>query len=393
MNQSSLLQKTWFLIVLFTVITVLVTVPGYFQTIKTFHEGGIQYTSYNNYIIFKQSFYHLINQKDLYQLYPQEHWDLYKYSPAFALLMAPLAVLPDFAGLLIWNLLNVLILTWAFRQLPLLTMRQKWMMLGFVLLELITSLQNEQSNALIAGLLMLAFVQLENKKPFWAALFIVLTVAIKLFGLVGFALFLFYPQKLKAAFYTIFWIVFFALIPLLVVDAEQLIYLYKSWWQLLKYDHSASYGLSVAGWLYAWFGVDFKNLTVIAGVLLFCIPLLRLNLYNNLRFRALMLASVLLWVVIFNHKAESPTFIIAVSGAAIWYFYQKQNKLNLLLLLLAFIFTILSPTDLFPKSIRESFVIPYVLKAVACIFIWIKLIADLLTMKTGLQTEQSITES
>jgi len=45
--------------------------------------------------------------KDLYAPYPNEYWDLYKYSPTFALLMAPLALLPTLAGLAGWNLLNV----------------------------------------------------------------------------------------------------------------------------------------------------------------------------------------------------------------------------------------------------------------------------------------------
>ena len=36
-----------------------------------FADGGY-YSHYNNYIIFKQSFYHLIAQKDLYVHYPQE---------------------------------------------------------------------------------------------------------------------------------------------------------------------------------------------------------------------------------------------------------------------------------------------------------------------------------
>jgi len=50
-----------------------------------FADGGF-YSHYNNYIIFKQSFYHLIAQKDLYIHYPQEQYDLFKYPPTFALL-------------------------------------------------------------------------------------------------------------------------------------------------------------------------------------------------------------------------------------------------------------------------------------------------------------------
>lgn len=45
------------------------------------------YTHYNNYIIFKNSFEHLSSNKDIYKSYPEEHWDLYKYSPTFSFAM------------------------------------------------------------------------------------------------------------------------------------------------------------------------------------------------------------------------------------------------------------------------------------------------------------------
>jgi hypothetical protein len=51
--------------------------------------GGSGMVPYNNYIIFKQSFTHLYNHQDLYGAYSSEYWDLYKYTPTFAVLMAP----------------------------------------------------------------------------------------------------------------------------------------------------------------------------------------------------------------------------------------------------------------------------------------------------------------
>lgn len=381
MRKADWLYKPSFQFTIFTVIVLVISLQAVLQAPSPFNGSAIAYTAYNNYIIFKQSFYHLIHNKDLYILYPDEHWDLYKYSPAFALLMGPLAILPDFAGLFLWNMLNAIILLVAIQQLPLLDKQKKLLSLGFVLLELITSLQNEQSNALIAGLIILAFVQMEKKRVALASLFIVLTVAIKLFGIVAFALFLFYPQKIKSIAFTLLWLLVFTFIPLTVVSWDQLVFLYKSWGHLLQNDHDISYGLSVAGWLYTWFGWSLKSETVIAGVLLFCLPLLRIRQYKNFTYRLLYVASVLLWVVIFNHKAESPTFVIATAGVALWYYYQQPNKINTALLLLTFVFTVLSPTDLFPRIIRTNYVIPYVLKAVPCIWVWLKLTYDLLTIK------------
>jgi hypothetical protein len=62
--------------------------------------GG--YTHYNNYVIFRQAFAHLVEGRDLYLHFPAEHFDNFLYSPTFAVLMAPLAPLPVWLGLVLW---------------------------------------------------------------------------------------------------------------------------------------------------------------------------------------------------------------------------------------------------------------------------------------------------
>lgn len=357
-----------------------ISVQSVLGGVKQFDASGAAYTHYNNYIIFRQSYTHLVANQDLYRLYPVEYWDLFKYSPAFALLVAPLAWLPDLPGLFLWNACNALVLLAGFSALPGLTPRARMYAFAFVLIELVTSLQSAQSNALIAGLIMLALVQLESRRVALATLFITLTVVIKLFGVVAFALLLLYPERWKGAAWALAWIAIFTALPLLVVDVSQLTLLYHSWYELLQHDHSESVGLSVSGWLVTWFGVEQKLLTVAAGAALFCLPLLRRSLYRDLRFRALYLASCLLWIVIFNHKAESPTFVIAVTGVAIWFAFSEPSPLNVALLLLTFVFTNLSSTDVFPRSIKVQWVTPYVLKAVPCILVWMKIVIDQFTL-------------
>ncbi len=383
MKKNKIFNNTLFIVGILTFITIILTGQSLLQKPKTFEPGGIEYTRYNNYVIFKQSYFHLIENKDLYQLYPSEQWDYYKYSPTFSLLMAPMASLPDSLGLFIWNLLNVLILFFAIWKLPPRTNKTALFMIGFMLIELITSIQNSQSNGLIAGLLIFAFLFLEKKQIALASLFIVLAVFIKPFGLVAFTLFIFYPGKGKAIIYTIAWLLLFAMLPLMVVSASQLSFLYKSWLNLLQNDHSASAGLSVAGWLQSWFGLEWKNVVVITGAALFCLPFLNYKYFNELKFRLFYLSSILIWVVIFNHKAESPTFIIAICGVVIWFFSQPRKMENVILLITVFIFTVLSPTDMFPRSVREHYVVPYVLKAVPCILVWFKITLDLIFYRPG----------
>jgi len=369
------------------------TLQSYYGSPTIFND--LEYTAYNNYLIFKQSFFHLMEGKDLFILYPKEHWDLYKYSPTFSLMMAPLAILPDVVGLFIWNLLNALVLFFGIKKLQLPARfkgiefsKISMFIILFVGLELMTSLQNEQSNGLLAGLIILAFVFLEKEKIWLGTLCITLTFYIKIFGIVAFALFLVYPQKGKFILSSAVWMIVLALMPAVFVGFDQLIFLYESWGRMLGEDHAASYGYSVMGWLQIWFGLEVsKNVIVLLGVALFCLPLVKFKRNLNYEFRWRLLVSILIWVVIFNHKAESPTFVIAMSGVGIWYFFSKKTKVNLALVILAFVFTSLSPTDLFPRFLRESFVIPYVMKAMFCILIWGKVIWEMFLIQPQTNTD------
>lgn len=372
------------IILLYALFAVAASVQSVAAGKKTYLEGGREYNHYNNYTIFKESFFHLKNDQDLYILYPEEHWDLYKYTPTFSVFFGLFAVTPDWLGLSLWNLLNALVLLFAVYYLPRLGNREKGLILLIALIELMTSMQNAQSNALIAGLLILAFGLLEKRNYSLAALSIVGTAFIKLFGIVGFALFIFYPQKWKLTLYTVLWTAALFVVPLAVVDYEQYMALLDSYRRMLAEDHSLSYGYSVMGWLHSWFSVSIsKNMVVLAGVALFLLPLANLKAYKELGFRYLLLASVLIWVVIFNHKAESPTFVIAMAGVALWYVNSEKNVLNTVLFIGAFVLTSLSPTDIFPRPIREEWVKPYVLKAVPCILVWVKVLYDMATWRAG----------
>jgi hypothetical protein len=367
------------IIALFVVAAVAASVQSLLRKDKVYEEGGRKYTCYNNYVVFKQSHFHLTRGNDLYVLYPEEHWDLYKYSPAFALFFGAFAYLPDFLGLTLWNLLNALLLLVAVLFLPGITEKQKWWILLACLVELVTSMQNEQSNPMMAGLLILAYGLLERDRYAAAALCIVFTAYIKIFGVIGFALFLFYPNKWRLVLYSLAWGIFFFVVPVLVTGMEQFRMMYESWWNMLRTDHSISYGISVMGIIHSWTGIDFNKLYVVAaGAVVLCLPFLRTGHYRDERFRLLMLCSLLIWGVIFNHKAESPTFIIAMAGVAAWFFTGKKNWWTVSLFVMAFILTSLSPTDLFPASIRREYIVPYALKALPCVIIWIIIVFEML---------------
>ena len=367
------------ILIVYVLFAVIASVQSYFQTNHEYPE----YTCYNNYVIFKQSHFHLIENKDLYINYYQEQGDLFKYSPTFSLFFGAFAYFPNIIGLSIWNILNCLVFFAAIYLLPNIDNRKKIFILFFCLIELMTSMQNEQSNALTVGLIILAFAFLERRNYAIATLLIIASVYIKIFGLVAFALFLLYPKKGKLALYSIFWATILFALPLFVVDFSELKLQYLSWWNMLQNDHSNSLGLSVMGVLDSWFNISVNKInTVLIGAILFCIPLIQFRKYSNYFFRVLLLCSVLIWVIIFNHKAESSTFIIAIAGIAIWFFQSKQNILNSILVILAFILVSLSPTDLFPRTLRNTIIVPYALKAVPCILIWLKILYDMIMVKS-----------
>jgi len=368
------------LLTVYGLITLLASIQQYLLTPTSVAGSEQLYTHYNNYVIFKNSFFHLLANQNLYTYYLAEQWDLYKYSPTFALLMAPLAWLPNWLGLFLWNALNTLVLFFGIKHLPRLSRKTTVKLRWFVLIELLTSIQNSQSNGLMLGMLIWSFIFLERGQLIWATLLMLGSVFIKIFGVVAFMLFLLYPRKPVAVAYTLAWTLILLLLPLVVITGPQLLAQYQNWWVMLQADHSSSLGYSVMGWLSTWFSAEPPKLLVVGlGAMLLLAPLVRLSLYADYGYRLLLLASVLIWVVIFNHKAESPTFIIAMGGVAIWYFTKPATAMDRVLVLLAFVFTSLSPTDVFPAGLRQSLVEPYVFKGVFCIAIWARLTYELLT--------------
>ena len=135
------------------------------------------------------------------------------------------------------------------------------------------------------------------------------------------------------------------------------------------------------GFLNSWFGVsaEFKNYILLLGVFMFGIPLIKIKSYKVLRYKQLYTASVLLWVVLFNHMAESATFILAVTGVAVWYFTKNEvTLLDKFLMILTVLFTLLSPSDIYPEFIRKMYFIPYTVKVIPCILVWLKINFELL---------------
>jgi hypothetical protein len=312
------------------------------------------YTHYNNYVIFKYSYTHLVQCTNLYISYPEQYADLYKYSPSFAFFMGLFTRLPDAVGLSIWNLLNILVVFFAIIKLKLISHQSKLLLFIFVVFELILSTENSQSNALLVGLIIMSFNLFEKDKPIMATLCIALSTFIKVYSILGCLLLLLYPHKMKLAVSLFLWSLLLFALPLCAVDLPDLLLQYKNWYLLIRKDENASLGMSVYLYMNAVFsGSNIKLVTQCIGLILLLAPLLLRKLYSDFLFRTLYLSLILIWMVIFNHMAESPTYVICMCGVGIWYFYSEKKWPHTVLVLLTLLFTSLWFTDIVPGSYRD----------------------------------------
>jgi hypothetical protein len=244
---------------------------------------------------------------------------------------------------------------------------------------LMTSMQNAQSNGLVVGLVLLAVVALERDRPGWAGLCLAASFYLKIYGAAAGVLALMYPCRWRAAASTAGWLIVLGALPLAIVPADELLAQYRSWLVLLGNDHGGDYGLSVMGVADAWLGIrGIEGWLVPLGFIGLLAPLARVRQYADVDFRLGMLASLLVWLVIFNHKAESPTYIVAVTGLAIWYVTSQPTRADLAMVATAFLLTSGIWGDLVPRSIR-TLLVPYRIKAVGSIVLWPRIAYRLLT--------------
>jgi hypothetical protein len=366
-------NQQWFLPLLFLLVLIYATLRNYFLPTSTIDGVHCGVTQYNNYIVFKNSFFHLLGQLNLYASYPSEQYDLFKYTPSFALFFGLFAALPNALGLFIWNLINVGLPLLGFSQLLGLNKKIKPILLLFLIPEMLTSVLNSQSNGLILGLMLLALASIQRENTLKAVVFICITGFIKIFGIALFAVFLLYPNQLKKAVIQAFVItlVLFG-IPLIVTPFDTLLQQYVNYFDLLKNDGSIFVKYSVMAWLNTWFHFNLnKNIVLIIGLIIQMIPLFFPS--DFLKRNSIVYGlSWMIWVVIFNHMAESATFIIAVG--AIMAFLSMRDKISsyhLLAFLLLFFLTELGPSDIYPRYMRIWIVDTAQLKVFPCIVFWI----------------------
>lgn len=345
----------------------------------------------NNYLIFKNVFLNTLHQKNLFIHYPDLYFDLNHYGIFFSLLIAPFAVMPDWLGISLWNLANTFIFVYAIHRLPL-SDPKKALFALLCLQEYITAALSLQFNVALTGLLMLSAIFIYERKEVQSVTAILVGVFVKIYGIVGLSQFFFIKNKIRFILAGLVIAGLFFVLPMVYSSPQFVIQSYADWFQSIieKNNENQVLGnmqdISLMGFFRRILGdASISNLVFLAfGLPLFAAPYIRISQYKHYAFQLMVLASTLLFLVLFSSSSESPTYIIAVTGVMIWFFLQKERSPWIIaLLVFVIIFTCFSTSDLFPKNIRLNYIKKYSLKAVPCIIVWLRVIYELLTKDFG----------
>lgn len=165
----------------------------------------VQPDSHSVYMIFAAASRHWWADLPLYTFY--EGLDTYRYTPTFAVAMTPLAVLPDWAGAILWNLMSIALLLWALRRFVREILPGEWppareaLLVALVLVGSLRGIWSAQSNALVIALAMLAAVAIQRKRWWTASLLLAVPVFVKLWPVaLVLLLVVLWPRQLLARF-------------------------------------------------------------------------------------------------------------------------------------------------------------------------------------------------
>ena len=346
------------------------------MALVAFQFGGR--ASANNLKIFHWSFWHLVRRQDIYAPYPDLYYDIFKYSPSWALLFAPFALPPVAVGFFLWDTVAALLLYVAVQRL--LPASQARVALAIAFFEFLAAMQHASStNAVVAALIILAFVAWEEGRPATAALAIALGALMKIYPLAALSFGVFHARKRRFGLACFTALAALIALPLLVTPPGALLAQWRSWGRVLAVD-SLERGFSVMQLLHQWTGAGWPNWPLqLAGTALLLAPVaIRRDRWTDPCFRRLFLCSLLLYCLIFNQQAERPSFVVGFTGIAIWYAMSHPAVWRTALMALAFVGVPLLHSGLVPWRIREQVLLPHYVITVPCVILWIAIQFELL---------------
>jgi Glycosyltransferase family 87 len=345
----------------------------------------------NNFLVFKQVYYHAIAARNLYASYPLEYGDVNLYGPVFSLVIAPFALLPTYGGLFLWVLFNAGILYFAILKLP---VQQGWKTAILILSsnEMLNNSSWLQSNPFIAACIILGFVYSRQGKNAPALFFILLASFIKLYGIVGLIFFIFSPRKLSFVSWAITWSIVFFVLPFIIANPAFIVHSYFDWYQAIVHKDLKNVNMAIQNdfqdisamglirRIFNW--PAFKTIWMLVPASIFFLFQFRFKQHlQDLRFQLYTLCLAGIGVVIFSTSSESPTYIIAFPLVCLWFLMQEPSRFTNTVFVTAILLTCYSYSDLFTPYFRIYLARPYAIKALPCCFIWCLMLYQVYTKK------------
>lgn len=292
----------------------------------------------------------------------------YRYSPLFAVSLAPLALLPDGASAAAWKLLNCGVFAWGLyawsrRLCPKTLSPNASAAVTLLALPLaLHSLYNSQANLMMLGSLLLGLAAAAEEKWTRAALWIAWATLIKGYPLaLAMVMIGLFPRQFAVRY--LLSLAGGLLLPLAAQRPAVVAMQYQSWWHHLRDSTEIMrerlrsidqlfvvYGQPISERTFALLG-----LVAGAAVMLVCFTVSRrLSDRRELVFRTFLWFS--LWVVLFGPATESCTYVVAAPAAGwalVEAWYRRSSWAERALLVASLLMMGPMVTDMFGSLIRN----------------------------------------
>ena len=308
----------------------------------------------------------------------EAHSIWFLYTPVFTTIYAPIFLLPEWLGPFVWNGFNYCMLCLAIKTLPQ-PLAPYWMKIFlFLLLLILQSTFCFQYNMVVCYIFLFAFTLLENGKPFWATLLIMISATTKYYGAIELGLLLCYPKFWRNIGYALFWGVVLLLLPTINTAFDNVFVLYKDMWGTYESHRGAA---DYPGFFYApglksllLPNLRFVQLSVLVviGAIFFWFK----KRWSDFRFRVETLAVMMGYIILFSDSPETHTYIIALSGYMMAFWLQPQrSRFDWILFWLLFVNFCILPVDaLCPTPVYRFFHNNFWLDVYCMTIAWIRVI-------------------
>lgn len=314
-------------------------------------------SSYNNFLIILYSTIDFWQGVDPYADW--HHLDLkgrplgvFIYLPLFSVLFTPFMIFPTWIGAFLWNFFTYTLFYKSIFNLPeKYNFKDKKFIFFITCLLLFATMLSMQFNPIVAAIFLFSYSALEKKNYLLAILLISISGLTKVYGIIQFSMFLFYPKFWKNALYSVITLLVLFAVPLIRYTPTEFFSLLESWKEAISF-HSTKQGgfYSIYRPFFQISEVIGNYATLISAIIfLLLIGLLLIKLKDfktSFSKRAQYLGILMSWAILFSVGSELHTYVIAMTGYAIWYVNNKTTKIDRILLWINFFLLAVFPIDI-----------------------------------------------